>query len=224
MSIHFSNEELQRVPEAITSAEAGTSAEIFAVLARRSDDYRFVGYAFAALWIFLFSGLIGLWVLWRSSQTADWGNGTVLPWFENLPLFILAQILAFVCIVLVLRLVPRLGVAITPRRIRDERARANGIKQFLAHGVHQTGGRSGLLVFVSLEERYGEIFVDAAIEKALGRDFLLEEIRVLVESCAEGRVIDGYVAVIGQLGERLAVSFPINENDENELVNRFVIL
>lgn len=223
--LSFPQAELDRVPDAIKRAEAKTSAEIFAVLARRSDDYRFVAYSFCALWIFLFSGLIALWIIWSDGGTTAWSVDDSISYPAiQLAGFILAQIGSFVLIVLVMRLVPSLPVKIAPERIKRERARANGIGQFLAHGVDRTSGRSGILVFVSLDERYAEIYCDHAIETALGREFFLDQVKVLVGLCAKGSVIEGYVSVIESIGERLEAAFPIAESDVNELENRFVIL
>lgn len=221
----FTQSELDEVAEAIRQAEESTSAEIFAVLARRSDDYRFVAYSFCALWVFLLSALIALWFLWPVDPASQWGRaeGPVYPanWFAG---FVAAQTAAFVLIVIVMRLIPGLPVRIAPERITRERARANGIRQFLAHGVDRTSGRNGVLVFVSLEERYAEIFCDKAIEETLGRDFFLGQVEILVTHCASGQVIDGYVTVINALGEQLKTAFPISETDIDELENRFVIL
>jgi putative membrane protein len=244
-NFRFDEAELARVPRAIERAEAGTQAEIFAVLAERSDNYRFVAYGFLALWIFIFSAVLALWWQWQAGSSElsarfgglvtsaildDWGlnnrgegNGPGVP-VSLLSVFVAGQIAAFVTGVLVIRMFPRLAVAITPQRIAHERAHANGVKQFLAHGIHNTAGRTGVLVFVSLDERYGEIFVDTTVEEHIGREYFLDQVAILIDDCAAGNVIDGYVGVIGRMGEKLAETFPVKAEDRNELENRFVIL
>ena len=79
-------------------------------------------------------------------------------------------------------------------------------------------------MFVSLDERYGEIFVDTTVEEHIGREYFLDQVAILIDDCAAGNVIDGYVGVIGQMGEKLAETFPVKAEDRNELENRFVIL
>lgn len=239
----FDEAELARVPQAIERVEKGTQAEIFAVLAERSDNYRFVAYGFLALWIFLFSALLALWWQWGGGLSGysggdagflarlihgewwsyDWGAGQGLP-YSFLTVFVAGQIAAFVTGVIVIRMFPSLAVAITPQRIAHERAHANGVKQFLAHGIHNTAGRTGVLVFVSLNERFGEIFVDTQIEQRIGRDYFLEQVAMLIDDCAAGHVIDGYVNVIERMGDRLGEAFPVQAEDRNELENRFIIL
>ena len=236
MTINLSQTDLESVPQAIEAAETKTRAEIFAVLAERSDDYRFVAYSFLALWIFLISGVLVLWLSWQGLIWQGWmipnggWNGDPQAGQDGvfgsrfLAAFVFGQVAALLTGIFMFRLFPSLAVAITPRRIADERARANGIRQFLAHGIHNTAGRTGLLVFISLDERYGEIFVDTAIEEAVGRDFFLDQVRVLVEHCAKGEITDAYVQVITAIGDRLAADFPVLDGDEDELENRFIIL
>jgi len=231
MADRLSKSDLEWVPLAIAAAETKTRAEIFAVLAERSDDYRFVAYSFVAFWIFLVSGVLAIWLVWQgwtlpnvawSGASQSETSALIAP--RLLVTFVLGQIAALLTGILVLGMFPSLSVMLAPRLIKQERARANGIKQFLAHGIHNTAGRTGILVFISLEERYGEIFVDTAIEEKVGREFFLEQVKVLVERCADGEIADAYVQVINAIGERLSTDFPILENDSDELENRFIIL
>ena len=128
-NFRFDEAELARVPRAIERAEAGTQAEIFAVLAERSDNYRFVAYGFLALWIFIFSAVLALWWQWQagfgvvcpirrivtSAILDDWGlnnrgegNGPGVP-ISLLSVFVAGQIAAFVTGVLVIRMFPGAG-------------------------------------------------------------------------------------------------------------------
>ena len=50
-----------------------------------------------------------------------------------------------------------------PRRLRYRRAHDNALKQFLARNVHITTARTGVLIFVSLAERYAEVVADSGI-------------------------------------------------------------
>lgn len=211
MTIKFSQKEHIAIRTAIKNGEKKTSAEIFAVLAQRSDDYRFVAMCFFAFWIFVVSVLLVLLVNFYKIN---------LPALQ----IILAQFASFVCGYLVLRWFPKLAIMVTPQRIKYHRAHLNGIKQFLAHGIHHTEGRTGILIFVSLEERYAEILVDGEIEKNIGRDFWLEAVGELIASCKANDISLGYVRAIESISEKLAVKFPRGPKNLNELDDKLIIL
>ena len=119
---------------------------------------------------------------------------------------------------------PKLATFIAPAMIKRDSAHANAVKQFMAHGIHYTKGRNGVLMFVSLEERFAEIMVDSAIEEKLGRDFFLDEVRHLVAHCRSGEIVEGYCHAIENVTKRLAIAFPHTNDDENELQDRLILL
>lgn len=211
MNIEISETEHKAICLAIQSAEKKTSAEIFTVLAMRSDDYIYVAMFFFAFWNFIVSVFIAL-----------------LLEYYGLSIFVLefalAQLAAFVCGYLILRWFPNLAVMLTPQRIKYHRAHLNGSKQFLAHGIHNTKGRTGVLIFVSLEERYAEILVDAAIEKNIGRDFWLETVGELIAACKSGDICHGYVSTIENVSVKLSSNFPKGQKNFNELEDKLIIL
>ena len=105
MTIAISQEERQRIETAIKSAESRTSAEIFAVLAERSDDYRFVAYGFIGLWVFVFSIILALFMEWQDIRLFE---GAWTKQSFPLLLFVLAQGSAFGTGILAFRLLPSL--------------------------------------------------------------------------------------------------------------------
>lgn len=52
-----------------------------------------------------------------------------------------------------------------PRQTRREHARQEALRQFAAHGLQHTELRTGVLIFVSLAERYAEVIADARINQ-----------------------------------------------------------
>lgn len=211
MTIEFSNKEHDAIRAAIKNGEKKTSAEIFAVLAQRSDDYQFVAMSFFAFWIFIVSVFL---ILLLGFYSID----------VSLLHFVSAQFLAFICGYLILRGFPQLAIMFTPQRIKHHRAHLNGIKQFLAHGIHNTKGRTGVLIFVSLEERYAEILVDGEIENNIGREFWLEAVGELIASCETNKISNGYVRAIETTSEKLAVKFPRGRKKLNELEDKLIII
>lgn len=211
MTIEFNEKQNKAIRAAIKKGEKKTSAEIFAVLAQRSDDYRFVAMCFFTFWILAVSILL-----------------TFVLKYNNIEVpilyFVSAQMASFICGYLTLRWFPMLAIALTPQNIKHHRAHLNGIKQFLAHGIHNTKGRTGVLIFVSLEERYAEILVDAEIENNIGRDFWLETVGELIEACKAKNISQGYVRAIENTTNKLAVKFPRGRKNLNELDDKLIIL
>ena len=60
-----------------------------------------------------------------------------------------------------------------PRSMQRTRAHRRAVEQFLVQNLHTTEGRTGVLIFVSVAERYAEILADhgihAKVRRAHGR-------------------------------------------------------
>ncbi len=140
-----------RITAAIRDAETKTDGEIFCVVARSSGGYFFPA-AFTAAVAMLIVSLAVAFVL-----EARWLS-------LRLPYFVLAQMLAFACVFALLWALPALRIHLVPRGLRYRSAHDNAVKQFLARNVHVTAARTGVLVFVSLAERYAEVVADAGID------------------------------------------------------------
>ena len=211
MSERISKAEREAIRAAIEAAETRTSAEIFAVLAERSDDYRHVAAFHLALWLFAAAFTLALWAQWQ---------GFALPAVT----LSAGGIAAFLSGYVLFNLFPSLAILLTPHRLQRERAHRNATHQFLAHGVDHTSGRSGVLVFVSLEERFAEVVVDSAIEAKLGREPWFEVVEVMVEHCREGRLAEAYLDAIPVIAGLLEDSFPPGSAEVNELDDKLVII
>jgi putative membrane protein len=207
----LSEDEHRRIAEAIRKAESRTSGEIFAVVAERSDDYFYVAGFMAACGILVAAvaaALLSHW-LWIS-----------MP----LPTFGLAVLAAFATAILILHFVPALRLHFVPHRVRYRRAHRNAAQQFLAHNVHGTAERTGVLVFVSLAERYAEVVADAHINARVPQEDWNGLVAGLVEHAAKGNLADGFVAAITKAGDLLARHFSRRPDDVNELDDHLVEL
>ena len=67
------------------------------------------------------------------------------------------------------------------------------VEQFLAHGLHTTEARTGVLIFVSLAERYAEIVADAGIAAKVDQAVWDASIAALLADIRDGRLADGLV-------------------------------
>lgn len=199
----------RRVAEAVREAERATSGEIYCVLARSSDSYFWPSAFVLAAGVLLASlaAALVLRSLWIAVDPA---------------LFAVAQILALAAALVVLRLAPGLRPRLVPKRLRYRRAHAAARAQFLAHNIHVTEGRTGVLLFVSLAERYAEVLADAEIARHVPQETWNGVVETLIRHAGEGRLADGFATAAGEVGALLAAHFPAGPRNRNELDDHLV--
>ncbi|EFM59709.1 Hypothetical protein BIBO2_1385 [Brucella sp. BO2] len=200
-----------RIAEAIRKAEAETSGEIYAVLARSSDDYFFAAGFVATCGILIASVFVAFLAHWY--------------WFDiRLPIFGLAVLAAFVSAMVLLWFVPSIRMLLVPRRIRYKRAHLNALQQFLARNVHITEQRTGILLFVSMAEHYAEVIADAGINARVEQEEWNAIVSTLIHHASRAAVGEGFVEAIGQAGKLLSHHFPAGDDDVNELDDHLIEL
>ena len=194
-----------RIADAIRAAEAKTSGEIFCVLARSAGGYRLVPVAWAAA--------LALIVPLPLIYLTEWGPTTIYA----------VQLIAFTLAAVGLSQ-PALRLRIVPRRRKRERAHAAAMRQFLAHGLQKTEGRTGGLIFAAEAERYVEIIADGGINAKATQDVWDAAVASLIAAIKDGRAGDGFVAAIEQCGAVLAQHFPVAPGSisPDELPDRLV--
>ena len=179
--------------------------------ARASDDYVHVPLHIAAACALAVPLLVPL-----LARFMPWSVISVWQLF-------LVQLVVFIIVALVLSL-PRLRYAVTPRAMMRKYAHRNAAAQFLASNMSATQGRTGVLIFVSLLERYVEVIGDKAIaEKLTQRDWqaIIDDMLPLLR---DKKTIDAMVLAVERCGALLAQHFPGNAVNRNELPDRFIVL
>jgi putative membrane protein len=217
----ISEQERLAIRAAIGAAEKTTAGEIFVVVAEASDEYRLI----PVLWATLVALLVPLPFLaveladdW--SGGAAWGNtaGNLSP-----AALYLGQLAVFVVLALVLSL-PGLKPLVVPKSVKRQRAHDVALAQFLAHGLHTTEARTGVLVFVSLFERYAEIVADAGIAARVEQAVWDDSLGLLLADIRSGHLAEGLIGAVGRAGAVLAEHFPPRPRDRNELPNDVILL
>ncbi len=113
-------------------------------------------------------------------------------------------------------------VELRQRRARHERTSSVETlarQAFLELGMAQTAGRTGVLIFLLLEDRQFCIFADEGIHAKVGPDVWTEIASQLSATLHEGKVGDGLVAAVLRVGELLVAHVPRRSDDRNELSN-----
>ncbi|MCV0351058.1 MAG: TPM domain-containing protein [Nitratireductor sp.] len=203
----LTDEEHARIAKAIRDAERSTAGEIYCVLARSSDPYLYPAGLIVALAILILGPFLAL-------ALRHW-------WISVDPVvFAAAQLAAFAAAGALLIAFPGLRVALVPRALKYRRAHEKAQNQFFAHNIHVTEGRTGVLIFVSLAERYVEIVADREIDACVEQRVWNEGVAMMLEHARRGTLGDGFVETVGYAGEVLAQHFPAGRLNPNEIEDR----
>ena len=193
------------IENTIAEAERNTSGEIVAVIASASGDYYYVPYLWAAL--------IALIIPW---PLIYW------TWMPVQEIYLL-QLAVFAGLALLLHYAP-LRFALVPRSVMRGRAHQRAMQQFVAQDIYTASGHTGVLLFVSVAERYAEIVVDSAVHaKVPDREWEGIMSRLTAE-IGRGNAGKGLIEAIRRVGEHLAAHFPPSPDKANLLPNHLVIL
>ncbi len=189
----------EAVATAVRAAEARTSGEIVVVVVPRSDGYGGVRAGVA----FLCALALTL-VLWRVAPSLDRALVVVL----ELPVWLAAWVALGA---------PRLLSLIVPDHVEDAAVARGAAAAFVQHGVHRTTTRSGVLLYVSEQERAVRILADSAVDEVLGEAVSRAIVDDVVAAVRAGRAGDALVAAIAKIGDALHARFPCEADDGNEL-------
>ncbi|MDI1296202.1 MAG: hypothetical protein PSY12_10020, partial [bacterium] len=112
----------------------------------------------------------------------------------------------------------------TPRGTRARRVRRRAILLFRTAAEARTRGRTGVLIYLSLDEHRAEIVADKAINDKVSADAWGAAMALLIDAVRDGRPGEGLAAAVRQVGEILAPHFPRADDDVNELPDRLILL
>lgn len=201
----FSPQDQAKITAAIAKSETETSGEIVAVVARESSAYLYAPYLWAAL--------IALLIPWPLIALTWWP----MIWVYGL------QLLVFLVLLSVFLIRP-LRYALVPKSVKHRTAHRRAMTQFLAQNLHTTAGRTGVLVFVSVAERYAEVIADTEINAKVDEAAWQDIVHQLTREIGAGQPAEGFIHAIEKIGVHLAKFFPPGSSDPNELADHLIVL
>jgi len=202
----LSQQDRARISNAIHAIETHTTGEIVCVLAETSS-------AHASGLPVLLAAAIALALPWLLMAFTAW----------SLQVMLSLQVLVFLALLTVLCL-PRVRVALLPRSARRALAHRVAMEQFVSRGIAHTKQRTGVLIFVSLAERYARIIADDGIAGRVPQAEWQGAIDALTGHMRDGRIADGFITAIDRCGAVLATHFPSTDNARSELPNRIYLI
>ncbi len=230
MVIKLTPQVQSRIGDAIAAAEAKTSGEIFCVLARRVSSYRDISLGWAAAAALLLPlGLIpfGFDPAWIPGLGDGWQaahlSSTDVVVGQSLAAYALIQSAVFVAAFL-LTSIPGVRRLVTPRSVRRARVRRAAMEQFLAHGLHVTRERTGVLIFAALSDRQVEVVADEGIHSKVDQAVWADAVEALARGMRNKDPAAGFEAAISLCGGVLAERFPPRADNPNEIKDRVVLI
>lgn len=214
-----------RVAEAVTRAEADTDGEIVTVVARQSDAYHDASLQWSVLAGLLMLAVLATWPRIGESIHARFAGG----WDEAaspralLTIALVLATLAFLLGRLVTAWRP-LRLALTPGATKARRVRRRAMLLFQTSVAQRTKAATGVLLYLSLDERRAEIVADAAIHSRVKAEVWGEAMAVLLAAVRDGRPGEGMADAVARIGAVLAEHFPRSPGDTNELPDRVIEL
>lgn len=200
----ISAEDHDRIRQAIRDAEQRTCGEIVCVLAQGSSAYIHV----AALWAAGLA-LVAPWLLLFATQ---WSVQRIL----------VCQLAVFVVGLIVLSLEP-IRMRLVPRPVQRSRAHREAMEQFFARGMTRTKSRCGVMIFVSLNERYARIVADEGIAAKVRNEEWAAAVAALVDHMRRRDLANGFIAAIDRCSAILAEKAPPT-GERDDLPDRLYVI
>lgn len=208
----FSEQDLERIKDAINRAESRTSGEIVPVVVPMSDPYEVAMWKGGALAAVL--ALAAAVLVFQFYE--GWGFGWLHTGWGVALITLIAGVAGAAA-----------GAYIRPlKRLLagpDDMTRAvhrRAMKAFVDEEVFATRDRTGILIFISLLEHRIEVLGDTGINQKVSSEEWVEIVERIQTGIRSGKISEGLVEAIEMCGTLLEKSgVEIREDDTDELSN-----
>ncbi len=197
--------EKEQIQEEIKTLETKSSAELVAVITKYSSSYRFETLVFSLL----ISVFISIILLFADIDTIK---------------FFQIQVLSFFALFFLTSGFKKILLTFLPKKYKYEKASINAKKEFYNLGIKDTKTKLGIMFYVSIEEKYVEIITDTGIKSKISDNYWQDIVNEFIKDVKNNQFSVGYKKAIKECSETLIKSFPIQENDKNELSNEVIEL
>ena len=202
----FSEDEDDRIRQAVERAEADTSGEIATMVVDHSDSYREA----EILGALSLAGLLGLILALAIHHVTIWS-------------YIPLVILFFIPARYLFRQFPHLKLSFVGRRRVVEAVRERAVRAFFEKGLYKTRDETGILIFISILERKVWILGDKGINAKIAPQFWSSLADELSAGLRQNRACEALCTVIEKCGEILKEHFPKRVDDVNELEDELIV-
>lgn len=195
----------QAISKSIELLESKSSAELVAVVTKKSATYKYESSVISIIMV-CFISLICL-------------------YFDISTLFLMQiQILLFLVLHFIFDKFESLVLFLLPSFYKKSTASKYANTQFANLKLNRTKTKHALMFFVSIDEKYVEIITDENISANVSNDYWQEIVDEFIKDVKNGDLSGGYLKAINTCSTYLIKEFPIKDNDENELPNEVIEL
>ena len=194
------DETKKRLVAAIQAVESRSGAELVLVVRPQSDAY-----LHASTWAGVVAGVVALVFLLYS------------PFDFALHWFVVDPLVTGIAVALAVHFLPPARRALVPVGWRRRSVGRAAQATFFDHGVRMTKARIGILIYLSILEREGEILADKGVLDAVDERVFNRATRALLDAFTAGADWPVIAERIEALGDVLGPAIPRGEDDENEL-------
>lgn len=195
------------VKKAVEELERNTTGEMVCVVAQASAHYN----VFPILWAALLALLCPLL------------NPIVFTDPEGFVITFGVQSAVFVTFAALL-LMPQFRHKCTPDSVCLTNCRRFAFEQFFSQKLNETKKRLGVMLFVSLEEKYVELIADKGINDKVDAAVWAKIVDDFIADIRTDKVHEGYIKAVRACQDVLKSSFPDVPDDVNELGDGLVEL
>ena len=209
----FTDAERERISRAVQQAERVTKAEIVPMIVPASALYREAGYRTGLMLALLALAIL----LTIEIHWLPWG------WHAGNAGWLLLAVVAAYGFGQWLGRVPNVIRFVTSRERMAHKVTLRAEQAFYKHGLHNTKGRTGILILVSLLERRVHVLADKGINDRVPAGTWDGLVNGIVDGIRNGQAIDAICAAIAKCGYILAQVSPAGSGaNPNELPDTLI--
>ena len=203
--MYINKEDKKSISKAIEFLESKSSAELVAVITKRSTIYKYA------------ASIISIVIVCLISLFSLFFDISIL-------LLIQIQILTFLVLHFIFEKNEDLILYLLPSFYKRNMASEYAQKQFINLRLNKTKTKHALMFFVSIDEKYVEIITDENISSKISNEFWQKIVDEFIQDVKNDNLSGGYLKAINSCSTYLIKEFPIKDDDENELPNEVIEL
>lgn len=203
--MYLNKEQSKAISNSIELLESKSSAELVAVVTKRSASYKYE------------SSVINIIIVCIVSLFCLFFDISAI-------LLLQIQIILFLVLHFVFTKFEKLVLLLLPSFYKKNISNNYANKQFENLSLNRTKTKQTLMFFVSLDEKYVEIITDDKISEKVSNEYWQVIINEFVNDVINDDLSKGYLKAINSCSTYLIKEFPIKHDDENELPNDVIEL
>jgi len=220
----FSEEEKEKINNAVKAAESDTSGEIATMVVKASDSYREAETLGAILIAGLLSFVVEVLLEYYAVNIGnnDWNSlrfsgMEFLLYGGSIWTFIPMVFVLFLPVRYLFKIYPALKLPFAGKKRLEEAVRERAVRAFFEKRLYKTRDETGILIFISLLERKVWILGDRGVDKKISHSVWQGLVKELTRGIREGKACEALSNVIYLIGIELGRHFPKRSDDVNEL-------